>query len=73
MATIKHHDEEFHRNAVDLLYSSRKPLSQVARAPVGSAPQDVRRRRSSNRIAACAKRSNTSNGNVTSPPSLSLG
>ncbi|MBU6303523.1 MAG: transposase [Verrucomicrobia bacterium] len=31
MAKIKHYDEEFRRNAVDLLYSSRKPLSQVAR------------------------------------------
>jgi transposase len=31
MAKIKNYDEEFRRNAVDLLYSSRKPLSQVAR------------------------------------------
>jgi transposase len=31
MAKIKNYDEEFRRNAVELLYSSRKPLSQVAR------------------------------------------
>jgi hypothetical protein len=30
-AKIKNHDDEFRRNAIDLLDSSRKPLSQVAR------------------------------------------
>jgi transposase len=31
MAKIKKYDEEFRRNAVELLHSSRKPLAQVAR------------------------------------------
>jgi transposase len=31
MAKIKNYDEEFRRNAVELLHSSRKPVTQVAR------------------------------------------